>query len=176
MCQQSSLAKTMLTSQMKKHHSPRKPMIFLKNNWIAPYKYLKVEVRTQIYWRKMRLKSCSTLIWTTKRSFQKLRWRKTKMKTKMVKAKSATNPILCFSTSTPYAKITHCFYSLQSIASHRCSQTSLSNSCSKSTRCQRSQVSDLGTTQWAPTASLTTFTSIHSRSILSSVKVLNNSL
>ena len=120
------------------------------------YAFSKVEELTQIYWKKTRLKSCSTSTWIMKRSWQNSKWKSRRMMMKMVKVKLTRNRTQCSLTSTLFAKITlySCF--LRSIVSHKFFPMSLSNSCYKSSRWAVSRPFASAITPWAPTASLTT--------------------
>ena len=129
------------------------PMTCLRRHWRTLFVSSRAEELTQIYWKKTRLKSCSTLILIMKKSSQSSRWRSKKTTTRMVRVKLTRNHTRCFSTSTHCARITRCSCCLRSTASPRSSPTSSSNFSSKSSKWAASRHSVSATIQWAPTVS-----------------------
>ena len=128
----SSSARTMQTVERTPTlRSPARQTTCLRASWTARSRCSRVVARTQICLKKMRHKSCSTSTWRTKRLSQKNRWKRTKMK-RMASRRSEKDPTRCYSTSIRFAKLTHCCFSSLSIASPRCSRTSSSSSCCRS--------------------------------------------
>ena len=156
----SSSARMMQTrARMPTLRSLGRPTTCSRASWTARYRCSRVVARTQICLKKMKHKSCSTSTWRTKKSLQKNRWKRTKKTKKMVNKRSEKDPIQCFSTSIHCARLTHCCFSLLSIASPKCSQMSSSSSCCRSSNSASSRPYASATTPWAPTASSTTCTS-----------------
>ena len=135
-----------------------------------------MEELTQIYWKKTRLKSCSTSIWTMKKLWQSSRWKIRRTMMKMEKGKLAKSRTQCSLISTLSAKITRCSCSLRSIVSLRSFPTSSSSFCYKYSKWAASRPFDLAITRWAPTASSTTCISTCFEPSSSSARVSRRSL
>ena len=106
--------------------NPTKKMIYSRMSLIVRrFKSLNLEVRTQIYWKRMRLKSCSMLTLRTRKWLGSSRWRITRRAVMtMAKVRSGSDLIPCCSISTRFARRMFYSYSSRSIASHKCWATS----------------------------------------------------